>query len=496
MTPHPKVTSDYKALTRETTVYKTYVELKEGSLTSKGYLDLVKVPDLFIKEAGYFLKKLREMNQCYQRDIAKSVNCSLSLVCQWESNSRNIKLETLVKIAESFGISRDTIYELIDQGRISLKNNLPLKIETIWELIPYLVPCKTDVGKVIILHCPETMQHRIRDVLKAKLCKSRTNFVINSRDLHRYINTFFQRTKEIKLQFPLTHEVKAWYEEGIDLVKAVIIPLLQTDGSCSNNQPAFYGTNKAFHNLFVDSMYYAFNILPTCYLYTDMRGLLHTRYGYNKKVREIVSKIMNICGNTKTSPANRQAPEQYLKETQPRLDYLLNCSKSEQEIALRIWASTEGYVCLNLPTSYIGSVFGIGCTHPILVDQLQQLAERLNINFRKHKSKITWSGIGGLETASQKASLNFLKIGNFIENVKIGKHSKHHVGIPKDKLLLGIFEYKKRQQNKYSTKNSSIRLLKSVKSKRANARREINEIINKGEYQTAEYYINWFAEKI
>ena len=34
----------FKVLMRETSVYQYYVELKENSLTPKGYLDIAKVP--------------------------------------------------------------------------------------------------------------------------------------------------------------------------------------------------------------------------------------------------------------------------------------------------------------------------------------------------------------------------------------------------------------------------------------------------------------------
>ena len=41
---HLEIKTAFKALIRETSVYKYYIELKENSLTSKGYLDIAKIP--------------------------------------------------------------------------------------------------------------------------------------------------------------------------------------------------------------------------------------------------------------------------------------------------------------------------------------------------------------------------------------------------------------------------------------------------------------------
>jgi hypothetical protein len=43
----------FKALMRENSVYKYFVELKEGVFTEKGFLDLIKVPGLRVTGAGH-----------------------------------------------------------------------------------------------------------------------------------------------------------------------------------------------------------------------------------------------------------------------------------------------------------------------------------------------------------------------------------------------------------------------------------------------------------
>ena len=140
-------------------------------------------------------------------------------------------------------MDRDNVYSMIDQGKFSLSTALPLRPQAIQDIIPYLVPHQPNDQKVTILNCPETVMFRIKTIT-TNLWKTHYLYQINSKDLNLYLKAFFQYNKEYKIQPPLTNEVKHWHENGVDLIKAVIIPLLQTDGSCIENFPEFYGNNK------------------------------------------------------------------------------------------------------------------------------------------------------------------------------------------------------------------------------------------------------------
>lgn len=53
------------------------------------------------------LKLLREEKRLFQKDIATLLNVSISAVNQYESGKRDMSTETVVKLAEYFGVSTD-----------------------------------------------------------------------------------------------------------------------------------------------------------------------------------------------------------------------------------------------------------------------------------------------------------------------------------------------------------------------------------------------------
>ncbi len=477
----------FKALQRETSVYKFYVELKENVLTERGYLDLSKVPDLYISGAGQFLKNLRLENCLRQYDIAEILDVSRSKINNWENNECRMPLHKLVKIAELLDVTRDTIYSLINQGKFKTKSNFPVKLEKI-SIIQYFTPHKDDDrGRITLLKCcPDEVLRKIKETLNVNLRYRRRNkIIITCREAYNFLTTFFKYSKVPKIRPPLTTEVKGWYDDAIDLKLAVIIPFLQSDGYMSQNRQKyrldFFGYNKVLHDYFVDSMHYECNKLPSSYFISGSR-IPYTSYSDNslKKIRD---DIMNLAGNTKTSPANGQTPEEYLKEPQPHLEYLRTASVTELQIALRIWASTEGSISIYRKDGYIYPDLRFGCSHPDLVKQLQQKARQFNIDFNISRSKRYWSGIQGLSTSALSSCIEFLKLGGFIKDVKISSNSPYHEGISKNVLFLGILEYKKRILENSRPKKLPIQQVHY----------KINKIVENREYKSADYYINYFS---
>ncbi|WP_287583652.1 hypothetical protein [Candidatus Borrarchaeum sp.] len=172
-------------------------------------------------------------------------------------------------------------------------------------------------------------------------------------------------------------------------------------------------------------------------------------------------------------------------EPQPHLDYLIKATEAEQKIAFRIWASTEGCIyAWNSSQKNVYPALEIACAHPKLLKQLHQIAVLCNINMIERRSKCKWSGKEGLCTYSLKSCVEFLKLGGFIQGVKISSHSKYHKDINKGILLLGILEFKIRQK-----KNSRLRKLSSEK-----IHQEINKITRNKQYNTKQFYIDYFSK--
>ncbi|MFX1519078.1 MAG: hypothetical protein ACFFCD_04080 [Promethearchaeota archaeon] len=479
----------FKAIVRETSVYQYIVELKEDALTEQGFLDLVKVPNLYVAGAGHFLKRLRQKKRLRRKDLAELLEVVFSTLKNWEQNRKKMPLCWLVKVAETLSAPKALIYSLIDQGEFSLKIALPVRFEKIRHIVQYLTP-KKDTSGAYIHKCSMEAVFKIEEILKvkSKLYPKRQERIIHSSDLNHYLKTFFRYAKVSKINPPLTNEVELWYGNNIDLKCAVIIPCLQSDGSSLYNAQegniVFFGKNKRLHALLVDAMYYTYTELPSTYLQQyPSSSVLLTRY-QKKAIKEIRTELMKLAGNTKTSPANGQTVEDYLKEPQPHLNYLINAPKIEQQIALRIFMSTEGSAGIIKCRGHIYPTLTLGCAHPVLADQLSQITKQLNIPLYSIHESRSWSGISNLTTTNLTTCIEFLKLGGFIKGTKISSKSPYHEGIDKDILLLGILEVKKRDM-----KSRRYRKLPFKK-----IHKEINKIIKYKQYKSADDYINYFSK--
>ena len=329
-----------------------------------------------------------------------------------------------------------------------------------------------------MLKCPYRVLQEIKKYFRIN--QYGRNFRIHSKSLHDFLTTFFSYTRICKINPPLNSEIKNWHTNGIDLKRAIIYPNLQSDGSVAK-KIFFCGYSRSLHDYFVDAMYYEYNILPTSY-FLESSNCVPSTY-YELSTTEIRDEILKFVGNAKTHPAAGQSVKEYLKEPQPNLDYLITASKIEQQIALRIWASTEGCISIGGGKAKLRPYFMISCTHPTLISQLKEIAGRHNLHMLIKRSRNTWSGISGIYSTSRRILLEFLKLGGFIKGVKISSHSRYHEGISKDILILGILEYiRQRYMNKWPKK-----LPKNVHH------HNINKIIRNREFKSANYYIDWFS---
>ena len=478
--PNP---NDCKILQRETSIYKYYVELKEDAITEQGYFDLAKVPGLYVDRTAQFLKNLREQMGLSQLKFAKKLGINKWAFINWERNRKRVPLTKLVEIAKFAGLSKDRIYSLIDQGIFKLNAPLSGKFEKIRDVIQFLKPPRRRHKNVTVLRCPPKIIEQI-EKLGFQVKRSGRGMRLNSTRLYDYLTTLFHYSKIPKINPPLTTDVKSWFDQGVDLKRAIIIPCLQSDGCSGKSQYyltrlSFVGNCKILHNFFVDSMHYAYKLFPSCYF-------AHKNYVpvtiYQQQRNDIKEEIIKLAGNTKTSLAHGQTIDEYLKEPQPHLNYLINSGKNEKSIAFRIWASTEGAISIIGSKTGICISFKIGCAHPKLVRDLQQVVRQLQINLKIEKAKENWSGILGLSTYAMKNLIEFIRIGGFISDVRISSNSPYHEGIPKDILALGILEYfRQRKMNKWPKKLP-------ISTHHDN----INKIVRNKEFNSADYYINYY----
>ncbi|WP_287583654.1 helix-turn-helix transcriptional regulator [Candidatus Borrarchaeum sp.] len=298
---------EFKKLIRETSVREYFVELKEDALTEQGFFNLVKVPGLRIARAGKFLKKLRIANRLTRSEFAKIFKLTRSQVRDWENNSRTIPLKLLVKIAEKNGVSKDSVYSLIDSGVFKTKSSLPVKFEKIKDIIHFFYPTspnKSNYSWPISIHSKsKEALSKIKAMLNISLISDHrwNSNRTHSKELHNFLKTFFRYNEILKINPPLTSEVKRWFEMGIDLKSAIIIPCLQSDGGIGQFDLSlmFSGNSKILHDYFVDAMYYEYGLLPTSYFKQyKVKNSNSKVYYYNRtefvqnSVKDIIDEVM------------------------------------------------------------------------------------------------------------------------------------------------------------------------------------------------------------
>ena len=482
------------AIINETSVYKEYSILKEDTLTSNGYFDLIQIPNLRVY-AGKLLKLIRLKLNLTQKEFSNRFKLSKLALYQWEHNRAAIPLRTLIKIAEDYGMNKEGIYQLIKKKNIFTKKdiNLSFKFKDILSILPFI----STRGKndLIIKQTGKDYVNKISKLFNVKIYHSTNKqFVINSVDLHNFFAAFFDKISVPKIDPLLTNFVENI--KNVDLRKAIICPLLQTDGcGCFDKRKKLYfisfkNISKELHNIFVDSIYLAYNeFLPSSYLLKDKlkddknSECYVTRYA-GIEFQTIYGDLINLCGNFKTSIYHSQNSEDYEKEDKPHLGYLLNAKKIEKIIALRIWASTEGAI-IPMRRNKGGLIvpkLQISCANKELLFQLEKVATSVGLHFtiRNEKGK----GYKCLYNMAISCALSFLRFGGFVEEVKISKSSKYYEGINKQDLVYATLEYMVRER-----KNSSLRKL-SMKD----VHRRIRKIVKNKEFKRLDYYIRFFSQ--
>jgi len=473
---------------KEGTVFDYKIILKGENITKNGFFNLKKIENLRIIDNG-FLKKIRKDFNFKQKDIANILRVPLRTVIGWEAYKKAMPYNLLIELFNRVGLDENESSFLIRGSEFSFgkhhgKNRikLPLKPEE-FVILKYFRPLEPD--KVyLVRNTPKKLKKEfITQFSIDKTYFDKTGLVvIYSFLLNKFLKTFYDYKKILKLSFPLSKEVPEWMKSNVDLIKAVIIPLLITDGG---EKPACVfcsGESNIVNEIWSDAWYYKFNLLPSSYKF-HQNGILITSH---KPSIDFLNKIKDISPSFKTSPVD-ESLEEYFRLPQPDLSYLFDISNFEQQIAIRLFAITEGSISIhnNKRSGLITPCLRIACAHPKLIEQLKKVMEINNINMSKIKGYTTWSKLSGLQTTSICSITKFLKIGGFIRGVKVSKlKSKYFGGSDKQDVLLAILEFMKKQREDLQYRFLTI----------AKINKDIRNIILNKRFKDEEYYINYFKK--
>ncbi len=381
------------------------------------------------------------------------------------------------------------LYPLIENAQFTYgnhhgKNRLNLKINPVkFELGEYLIPIEPN-RVYLVKSAPLDIKEKVSRLysLDDFYYKKSGLITIYSYLLYYFLKTFYIYKKENLLKFPLSKEVRDWEIKRVDLAKAVIIPMLLTDGGEKpGNRLCIAGASDIVHELMADAFFKKFNMLPSSYkVKVKHKTIFVTTFNMNK---DNLSSLKEICPTFKTSPYN-QNTNVYLNGLQPSIKFLFNASKIEQQTAIRIWAITEGSIGIRLDkkTKLIMPVLQIACAHPGLVIELKEICTQNGMNFYIIKEKKNWKGISGLKSGSLRTTISFFRIGGFIRGVNICSNSPFFEGLDKQDVLLGILEFviKQRVNKEYRIENKN------------KVYKYIQTIVKNKKFKSEKYYLKTF----
>jgi len=415
----------------EKTVWKETVAQK----TNEGHYDFTKL-NVRVFGLGKIIKQWRQNAELTQNKIVNELSLnSRNQLMTYERNEVGIPLTKLISWSSLCGKHPDFCLMLpsIRFSRNRKEITLPLKYSQIESIVHFLKPENARVVKVSLNASNKDLQ-KIRKVFSVKINFLKSFRTINSKALVAFLNTFYIYKKECKLKFPLTTIVPQLIKQKVDLRKAIILPLLQSDGSRHDHEFWLNGKCVSLHNIFADAVYYSYGLLPSGYFY-DSNGEGCYKTSFISKTA--TTELLNLGGSFKSEPAKRQSVEEFLTETRPHMKYLENSCLLEKQTAFRSYASAEGYI------GHTGKnpKLQIACANPSLFYYVKQLTEDIGLNLRQNKAKNTWSGLGSLTTGKLQDIVRFKELGGFFSGMKISGATKYLEGAEKNAVLDIVIRY-------------------------------------------------------
>lgn len=445
--------------------------IKEKNLTENGYFDISKIEGLRVYSGG-LLRKYRLFANKTQCGLAEMFGVSTASIRCWENGRNSVPFEALMRTASMSGISKNALLEDIEktQPKMCIRGSLPEIFSLRKDKIPYVknfIPYKdTRAYSRVLRNCKSMLM------------------------MNKFLTTFFEYKKEPKIAPPLTEISTEWVDTGIDMDVPISV-LLVTEGCKSGRVNAgfkFVNNSKYMHDILLDCIYFRYKSLPSSYfikIYKYRKNPTFVTYYENKGHVQIAKSIMTIVGNIKTSPHETQAIDDYLKEPQPDMDFILSRHPKDRVVALKLFMAAEGSVYLSTRFGFAYPVFEIGCAHPKINEFLERLSASLGLHFKTQRSRRTWSGVKGTRARGIFTAIKMLQMDAFLEGVKITSKSKYFEGHEKREVLLAILELHKRQERDKS--------LFGIPGKEMNL--ELVKILKNKELKPAKFYIDYFSKK-
>jgi hypothetical protein len=222
-----------------------------------------------------------------------------------------------------------------------------------------------------------------------------------------------------------TYEVESQKIPSLPLLAA----LLFTDGYLHRRGLVGYASrDQILMNIFIDLVRGNSEKPPNLLRRSD--GRLEA-YVFDSK---LVEKLLLLSPSYKKSPRNL-SKEEYLREPQPTVDFLLAQDVKTRICSVRLAMSADGCITTyRLKNGRLRPRLMLCCANPSLVKGWRKVFWSLGIQ-TGIKFGRKWSGVEGIMIWKKEMIEFFRKLGGFVDGVKISRKSPNFAGMEKNTLL-------------------------------------------------------------
>ena len=230
------------------------------------------------------------------------------------------------------------------------------------------------------------------------------------------------------------NRVKVWKAQfGREGLIDILTTILLTDGSADYGygMVRLASSDQTLREIFTDLLNeLSLNPRET----KDSRNTIKIIFSRNEKVRTVLDEVYTRTPTTKHQPQRgTENWEIYSKQKQPSLSFLFNRPKELIELCFRIGLSLDGCVTESNARGKKRPALYLVCFHPTLVKEWMKISEMIGLNMKLNGNRI--------RTRSVNLAEKFLKMGGFIEGVKICSKSKNFEGTEKNQRLKYLLEH-------------------------------------------------------
>ncbi len=223
--------------------------------------------------------------------------------------------------------------------------------------------------------------------------------------------------------------VKSLIKDKINITHLLATYLL-TDGSLSHKgehfRLQFYTKDKILRDMVYCCLLKESRYKPS--IYKDKKEV------YSIKVTDkfLGRRLLRLNSSYKRMPSKNQKDLDYFKEIQPSLNFLKKVDSKTRDLCVRLALTTDGYI-----SSGKNFRVALTCYNPSLCEQWIEIFELCGLKSHLIKRKDSWCKCSEVVLDRDSVPL-FLKMGGFINGVKISKKSKKYKGLEKNKLLENV----------------------------------------------------------